>query len=233
VEKHFTKWAALNSISFANEADSVCSEILLAALGDDSKHLTIRKSRGGMPLRVALFVVLSVVSAFAQNAEEAAILKRMLAIKDRLEVQRKDYGEEGTIFKVRISPPKQASYNSTRFDDLSEAARAVDIPCKKVEIGLNSYGPNGRKDLSLMLGFHRVPGNDDLLLEFHLPKSHSGHENGLPFLVLFCSGIHKEDGSLVDWMFEPIPLMSPADLKKDATSKMPRATPVTQNAGKP
>lgn len=182
-----------------------------------------------MKILVLILAISSVLKCFGQSDDEEDARKRLAAVKGRMKVERQDCGDEGSIFTVRISPPEKPSDDLKKFAGLSEFARAVDVPCKKVEIGLNSYGPSGLKDLSLTLGFRRIEPNDGIFFEFHLPKSHSGHDNGFPFLVLICSGIYKADGKLIDWIPTPLVLMEPEN-RQDNTSqqKVPVKPPVTQ-----
>ena len=167
---------------------------------------------------IALILALS-ISIAALGNDEDDLLKHLLEVQTRTKVERRDYGEDGSIFKVWINPPGKQSFEAKNFEGLSPFAQAVDVPCREVEIGLNSFGPKGLKDLSLTLGFHRIESTGGIFLEFHLPRSHSGHENGLPYLVLICSKIYTPHGKVIDWIPIPLKLMEPEDLKKQGGSK--------------
>lgn len=165
-------------------------------------------------MRAPAFLIAAFLSSAALGNDEQAAQKHLLDVQARTKVERRDYGDDGSIFKVWISPPEKPSFDPQKFEGLSPFAKAVDVPCKEVEIGLNSYGPTGSKDLSLTLGIHRVEDTGAIFLEFHLPKSHSGHAKGLPFLVLICSKVSTTDGKVIDWIPTPLKLMDPEDLKK-------------------
>jgi hypothetical protein len=100
----------------------------------------VRPKSRSHTMRIAVSVVclVAVIACFAQADDEATIHKQLGAVKDRMKIERKDYGEDGTIFKVWITPPEKPSYDEDKYTGLSEFARALDVPCKKVEIGLNS-----------------------------------------------------------------------------------------------
>ena len=98
------------------------------------------------------------------------------------------------------------------------------MPCQKVEIGLNAFGPGGRKDLSLTLGFDRVKANDSIWMSFYIPTSHSSYENS-PYLVVYCSGIHRANGKLIDWIPVALPLVKAKDSAKSPDLEIPAATP--------
>jgi hypothetical protein len=160
-----------------------------------------------------MFLFIAILCCTCRADEEARYQQHLAGIQGRMKVERNEHGDQGTIFKVWITPPQQPSFDAAKFEGLSEFARAVDVPCKRVQIGLNSYGPSGVRDLSMTLDLNRIETTGGIFLEFHLPQSHSGHEKGLPFLVLICSNIEGAGGKKIDWIPTPLALMKPSDLK--------------------
>lgn len=145
---------------------------------------------------------------------KAALQMHLRKIKSRMKVGRSNFGDGGTLFRVWIDPPEKPSFDAKKFEGLSKFAEVVDVPCKEIEIWLTAYGPGDERDLHMMVGFRPFDRTGGIILEFHLPKSHSGQVNRSPGLVLVCSKIHKAEGKLVDFIRTPISLVEPLDPKK-------------------
>jgi hypothetical protein len=145
---------------------------------------------------------------------KAALQMHLRNIKSRMKVDRSNFGDGGTLFRVWIDPPEKPSFDAKKFEGLSKFAEAVDVPCEEIEIWLSAYGPGDERDLHMMVGFRRFDRTGGIILEFHLPKSHSGQVNRSPGLVLMCSKIHKADGKLVDFLRTPISLVEPLGTKQ-------------------